>query len=221
MKEIAFDSGLKIGSFRAHDFFNDGSFYLLDVPGHATGHMCGLVRTTPTTFILLGADTCHIAGAIRPSEYHPLPATLLPSDGLDAYFPAPCPCAMFTSCHPLASTEPENDTKVRTTPYYKASDDPRSAYKDPVAANESIAGLGEFDGQPDVFICLAHDTGLLGVIPLLNDGGGEIGDWKEKGYKEATRWRWLNELPRDGKRGREAIITGFWRDGREVAGFDG
>ena len=31
--EINFNSGNKIGQYPAHDFFGDGSFYLLDVPG--------------------------------------------------------------------------------------------------------------------------------------------------------------------------------------------
>lgn len=217
LKEIMFDTSLKIGRFRAHDFFGDGSFYLLDVPGHATGHMAGLVRTTATTFVLLGADTCHLAGCIRPSEYNPLPASLGQSDGLDPYFPPSCPCSMFTSFHPVASTEEE----ARVTPYYTASETAGSAYKDPKAANESIKGLAEFDAHPNVFVCLAHDTGLLGILPLLNDGEEDIGDWKSKGYKEATTWRFLNELPRDGKPGRPGIVGGFWRNGKQVAGFDG
>ncbi|KAL3422832.1 metallo-beta-lactamase superfamily protein [Phlyctema vagabunda] len=33
--EINFDSNIKIGQFYAFDYFGDGSFYLLDVPGHA------------------------------------------------------------------------------------------------------------------------------------------------------------------------------------------
>ncbi|KAL2144222.1 hypothetical protein VTI28DRAFT_9433 [Corynascus sepedonium] len=38
---------LSIGRFRALDYFNDGSFYLLDTPGHATGHISALARVTP------------------------------------------------------------------------------------------------------------------------------------------------------------------------------
>ena len=217
LREITFDPNYKIGRFRAHDFFGDGSFYLLDVPGHATGHMCGLARTTLTTFTLLGADTCHIAGCFRPSEYNPMPANLLLKDGLVQYFVASCPCSMFSSFHPAARTEEE----ARVTPYYKASDARGSAFTNPKVANESIKGFEEFDAHPDVLVCLAHDTGLLGVLPMLNDGEGDIGDWKIKEYKEATNWRFLNELPRDGKQGRPRIVNGFWRDGKQVATFDG
>lgn len=44
LREVAFDDGLKIGRLRAVDWFGDGSFYLLDTPGHAVGHVCGLAR---------------------------------------------------------------------------------------------------------------------------------------------------------------------------------
>ncbi|KAF5379621.1 hypothetical protein D9757_009227 [Collybiopsis confluens] len=40
--------GLTIGGTAAHDFFGDGSFYLLDMPGHWPGHLVGLTRTTST-----------------------------------------------------------------------------------------------------------------------------------------------------------------------------
>lgn len=43
---------------RCSRLFGDGSFYLLEAPGHATGHMCGLARTTadPPLFVFMGAD---------------------------------------------------------------------------------------------------------------------------------------------------------------------
>jgi glyoxylase-like metal-dependent hydrolase (beta-lactamase superfamily II) len=215
MHEITFTTpdSLKIGRFRAHDYFSDGSFYLLDVPGHAIGHMCGLARTTPTTFMLLGADTCHFAGALRPSPYLPLPLTLSSiTYGLDSYFPPICPCSMFSDCHP-GQTEHEK----RTTGWYGPSRLPGSAYADADVAEASIAGLKEFDASAEVFVCLAHDPGLFEVLPLLNAGKDEVlNDWKAKGYKEMTKWRFLNELPREGKPGREPIVLGLWRDGKLV-----
>lgn len=33
MREIQFDPNFKIGKFAAFDFFGDGSFFILDVPG--------------------------------------------------------------------------------------------------------------------------------------------------------------------------------------------
>ena len=57
---LAFDTDLHIGRFSAHDLFGDGSFYLLDSPGHCVGHICGLARVTPTSFVFMGGDICHV-----------------------------------------------------------------------------------------------------------------------------------------------------------------
>lgn len=175
--------------------------------------MCGLARTTPTTFVLLGADTCHFPGALRPSNYLPLPSSLdSTTDGLDMYFPQPCPCEMFGDCHHASSAE-----EKRTTAYYTASSAPGSAYLDPMTADKSISSMKVFDACQDIFVCLAHDPSLLEVLPLFNhDSKADINNWREMGYKESTRWRFLNELPRDGKPGREPIVFGFWRDGKKV-----
>lgn len=213
LKEISFTQDFQIGKFSAFDYFGDGSFYLLDAPGHAIGHMCGLARTTEDTFLLMGADTCHFAGSIRPSQHVPLPETLdSSSSGLDPYFPNPCPCSVFCESHPATT-----DAEKRTTPWYSASKAPGSAYVDPDTANQSIKSLQDFDASPQVFICLAHDPGLFDILPLLNqDSNSSVNDWQEAGYKDAARWRFLNELPRRGKPGRPPIVFGFWKDGEEV-----
>ena len=213
VNEITFSPDFRIGDFEAFDYFSNGSFYLLNVPGHATGHMCALARTTESSFMLLGADTCHFAGALRPSPYNPLPETLdSATAGLDSYFPSPCPCSTFGGCHPASTVE-----EKRTIPYYRASQAPGSAYSDPDTANKSINSMKLFDASPDVFVCLAHDPALFEVLPLFNqDNKNKINDWKVMGYKESTKWRFLNELPRKGQRGREPTVFGFWRDGKRV-----
>jgi glyoxylase-like metal-dependent hydrolase (beta-lactamase superfamily II) len=80
IREIQFSStGLKVGGFDAFDYFGDGSFYLLDAPGHCKGHMCGLARTCvdPPTFIFMAADACHHPGLLRPTAQLPLPGDSL------------------------------------------------------------------------------------------------------------------------------------------------
>jgi glyoxylase-like metal-dependent hydrolase (beta-lactamase superfamily II) len=215
--EITFDDGFRIGDFRAFDYFGNGSFYLLDVPGHAIGHMCGLARTSEDTFLLMGADTCHFAGALRPTAAVPLPDNLEPTAwGLDANFPAPCPCSVFTDCHPCAETE------LRTTkPWYTASKAAGSAYIDPDTANKSITSLQAFDADPNVLVCLAHDPGLFEILPLLNqDPRCSVNDWKAKKFKDMSRWRFLNELPRGGKPGRPPLVMGWWKDGNQIEKMD-
>lgn len=57
------DSGpgfTSVGPFpRAYDYFGDGSFYLVDVPGHMVGHQAGLARTSENEWIVMGGDCCH------------------------------------------------------------------------------------------------------------------------------------------------------------------
>ena len=45
---------LKIGRFSALDYWGDGSFYVLDTPGHALGHVSALARVAKDEFVFLG-----------------------------------------------------------------------------------------------------------------------------------------------------------------------
>jgi hypothetical protein len=59
--EVDFTSSdITIGRFKAFDYFGDGSFYILDSPGHAVGHINALARTSASpkpSFIHLGGDS--------------------------------------------------------------------------------------------------------------------------------------------------------------------
>jgi glyoxylase-like metal-dependent hydrolase (beta-lactamase superfamily II) len=207
---LAFDTDLHIGRFSAHDLFGDGSFYLLDSPGHCVGHICGLARVTPTSFVFMGGDICHFSGDFRPSASYPLPDPI-PQGYLDeaSFFPKPCPCSLFTKRHPRVSGSASEDEK-RSTPFYEVTDHPKSAYIDPPVAAESVRKMQEFDDSPDVLVCIAHDPVLLEVLPTLNqDPGKDLNVWKEQGWKETCHWGWLNELPRNGKPGRKILVEGL------------
>ncbi|KAF5617821.1 metallo-beta-lactamase superfamily [Fusarium sp. NRRL 25303] len=205
------DFDIHVAGFPAHDYFGDGSFYLLDVPGHAIGHICGLARTTPDTFVFMGGDCCHYAGALRPTRYLPLPQEIS-SGVLDEYYPTPCTCSVFTQHHPKAKGE-----EARTTPFYDVSRAPGSAYTFPELAQKSIYKLQDLDAQPYVFICLAHDEVLFRVLPLFNDDTSkDINDWQARGLKDYCQWGFLNDLPKGGKPGREPFVVGQWRNGRQI-----
>jgi len=186
---------------------------LLILPKHAIGHICGLVRTTPDTFIFLGGDVCHFSGMFRPSSDIEMLDPISSTTRLDSYYPSPCLCSHFTSFHPA---HPDED-KARNSPYYGVSSHPNSAYLDAATAEVSIKSVSEFDADPNCFVCIAHDGVLLDVLPLLNnDPSAEIGDWKNRGYKEQSMWGFLNELPRDGEPGRKPIVQGLLRDGKVI-----
>ena len=62
IRELSYETGswVPFGPFhRAYDFFADGSFLLLDAPGHMAGHLMGLARTGPNEYVVLGGDCCH------------------------------------------------------------------------------------------------------------------------------------------------------------------
>ncbi|CAG9946968.1 unnamed protein product [Clonostachys rosea f. rosea IK726] len=202
---------LTVAGFPAVDYFGDGSFYLLDVPGHAIGHICGLARTTPDTFVFMGGDCCHYAGMFRPTEYLPLPREI-PTQTLDAYYPCPCPCSAFTQQHPRAT-----GADARTKTFYEVSREVGSAYSFGDIAQQSIDKLQALDAHPDIFICLAHDEILFNTLPLFNDDPTkDINCWKDRGHKEYCRWGFLNQLPKDKKPGQKPLVVGLWREGKRI-----
>ncbi|KFZ19873.1 hypothetical protein V502_03452 [Pseudogymnoascus sp. VKM F-4520 (FW-2644)] len=193
VREIAFSGNLKIGGFPAHDFFGDGSLYLLDAPGHAVGHIAGLARTTANTFVLLGGDSCHFPGVFRPSTHLTLPSIIPSTVRMDARFPRPCPSSCFTCIHPVQD-------KASSTPFYSLPQATGGWYVDPPRAQESVASLSELDGDEDILVLIAHDMAMLEIKELFPNYN--INAWKEKGWKERFAWSFLNELPDDSGRAR-------------------
>lgn len=44
---------------RALDYFGDGSFWIMQAPGHMAGNMCAAARLRGGEWVLLGSDCCH------------------------------------------------------------------------------------------------------------------------------------------------------------------
>ncbi|KAL8640805.1 MAG: hypothetical protein Q9228_002319 [Teloschistes exilis] len=170
IEEIKFQDDLHVGGFAAVDYFHDGSFYILDAPGHSHGHLCALARvtTSPDTFVFMGADAAHHPGIIRPTPYLPLPRRA-----------AGCSGEALQAIHPLRSVN---------APFFKPSERMFPAMKE---AEETVRKIMEMDAQENVFVVLAHDASLAGEMDTFPD---EIADWKEKGVKERTRWLFLKYL---------------------------
>ncbi|KAL8712618.1 MAG: hypothetical protein Q9220_003149 [cf. Caloplaca sp. 1 TL-2023] len=193
LREISFDTGLQIGACNAFDYFGDGSFYLLDSPGHAIGHMCGLARTTPSphsTFILLGGDCAHHAGEFRPSPSLPLPSTISPSP-LPHLHPNVCPGSLFIPIHRLY--DPSNRTSASDTPvsepFFQCA---AGGAHDVQKAQASVNKMASFDGREDVFVVIAHDAHVKDVVTLFPKGKANA--WREEGWKEKVRWRFLGDF---------------------------
>lgn len=61
-RELSFENEQwsPLGPFdRAHDFFGDGSFFLIDTPGHMPGHLGALALTGQDEWVFMGGDCCH------------------------------------------------------------------------------------------------------------------------------------------------------------------
>ena len=188
MREINFESDgndLNLGRYRAYDFFGDGSFYLLDTPGHAIGHMCGLARTSadPPEFIFMGGDITHHGGEFRPTQYLPLPKNIEPNP-LVAPFTGKttqmCPGEMFEAIHPK---------KSGTEPFFKPTGN--GVHHNTEDTKESIEKLYEFDAYENIFVNIAHDRSLYDVVeyfPKTANG------WSQKKWKQEGRWRFLRDF---------------------------
>lgn len=182
MREITFDGPgtVKVGQFKAIDFFGDGSFYLLDTPGHAIGHLGGLVRTTaqPDTFVFLGGDLSHHGGEIRPSKYLSLASATASVATEGAKHQATA----------LKALETIQTSRGRRTD--QAIFDP-CITSDFDEALQTIAGVQDADAEGDVFFIGAHDDTLKGIIEVYPQRANE---WKAKGWREKSLWAFLRDF---------------------------
>lgn len=81
---------------------------------------------------------------------------------------------------------------------------------DPPTAQKSVDGLEELDADENVFVCVAHDGGLLDVVDWFPSN---LNDWKQSGWKARSQWGFLNEMPIDGKPGRPWIAPRLVKEG--------
>lgn len=190
-RELDFNaqSKFQIGGLRAIDYFGDGSFYLLDAPGHAIGHICGLARVTSTkegdeedTFVFMGGDTAHHGGEFRPTEYLPLPEGISPSPYVSKYSSI-CPGHVFEAIHPR---------KKATDPYYEICSDVAHDIKDAVHSNERMQ---VFDAADNVLVIIAHDATILDENSGLEwFPKGTVKNWKAANTAEKVRWKFLEDF---------------------------
>lgn len=208
LRELDFTgSALAIGRFAALDYFGDGSFYFLDAPGHAVGHICGFARVKThaaaaggdDSFVFLGGDAAHHGGECRPSAYMPLPESISPhpftttgredDDSLAASQPF-CPGSLFDAILPADSSPTPAQSGVRTQPFYKPST-LFGIQHDAEEAERTIAKLQEVDVMDNVLVVLAHDESLLDVVDFYP---AKANDFVEKGWAKKCRWRFLRDF---------------------------
>lgn len=171
LHELSFDSDsqLNIGGYRAEDYFGDGSFYILDTPGHAIGHVCGLARVTPDTteqksaFVFMGGDACK---AISFPKARGISTT--------------CLGEFLVELHHRNSA---------VTPFYEMAE---SAVHDRAEAEQTISNMQAFDADSNVFVVIAHDATLLEMG--MNVFPDTINAWKQEDFARRGRWIFLRDF---------------------------
>ncbi|CAG8072376.1 unnamed protein product [Penicillium salamii] len=181
LREIDFSEGTKTGRFPAFDFFGDGSFYLVDTPGHAVGHLGALARTTtnPDTFIFMGGDLCHHGGGIRPSKHMSIPSDLS----------ATMPAALF----PCPGAEKYEKLLLERSggldrPFFHPAPMVGTDFAETV---KTIEKAQEADAENNIWFVSAHDPSLLGLVNLFPL---KANDWKERKWREQTLWAFLRDF---------------------------
>ena len=184
LREISFEkegNGLKIGRFNAFDYFGDGSFYLLDTPGHTIGHMCGFARTSsnPDTFVFMGGDASHHGGEFRPTEYLPIPKEINPTPfkrraGI-------CPGHLLQDIHPHGAADKPFYYVTESFAHHKAT------------ADWTIDGLGEYDANENVLLLLAHDDAIVDP-PKIDFYPESINDWYKNKVAQKIKWLFLGDF---------------------------
>ena len=192
VREISFDedgnASLKIGRFDAFDYFGDGSFYLLDAPGHSIGHMCGLARTTadPPSFVFMGADACHHAGVLRPSEYLPLPRSITLSPSPENMQHG---AKIDAGTYPGAALQHLTLEKNPSSAFFTVAHS--QLFLDWDAAMDTVGKIQEIDAADNIFVVLAHDLSLSDQVPFFPE---TINAWKAKNLREKTRWLFCSDF---------------------------
>ncbi|ETN39000.1 uncharacterized protein HMPREF1541_07042 [Cyphellophora europaea CBS 101466] len=185
--EIAFEPGdsrvVQIGQFPAFDYFQDGSLYLIDSPGHCVGHLCALARTSvnPSSFVFLGGDAAHHCGELRPSRHVPLPYSISPNP-----LPTKQQNSQFSPNKWFETLQTSRGRDV-TGPLYQ----PAFGHDmDQVLA--TIAKMQTYDGDDSILVVLAHDAAFRDAsVPKFPQA---INDWKKLGLGEKFRWTWLGDV---------------------------
>jgi len=122
------------------NLFGDGSFWILDAPGHMTGHQMALARTGQDEWVSMGGDCCH---------------------------------------HRDLLDDPRRDISVDVGPNGQPG-----FHKDPKRARESIRKLELLHSNASVFVALAHDAQIDGIVPVYPKS---LNGWFKIGLKKRVR----------------------------------
>ncbi|KAH8801235.1 hypothetical protein DL96DRAFT_1563993 [Flagelloscypha sp. PMI_526] len=174
---------LRIGGFRALDYFKDGSLYLLSVPGHQEGHITALARVAPTTFVYLSGDTFHHVAQVRPT------AALLKSVPMDSSALSSAESHVNTSFFASGGKDtPTNfDFSARSGPFLDLTE--HGVYADPATSRISQYSTWDFDANDDLIVVASHDTAFRDHFTADPQA---LMKWKQTGLKKQVVWKFAD-----------------------------
>ncbi|CAN9171500.1 unnamed protein product [Alternaria alternata] len=161
------DTKLLIGGLLPWIILVTAVFHLLDAPGHASGHLCGLARTTTNTFMLFTGDVYHHASQIRPSVSVPLPEYV----NVPNLIPNPLPAKQLAQIAP---------SRCCSAPLLQ----PGKVNSDLSTAMRTINAVRGFDDQDNVFLVAAHDHTVSAVIDTFPRSANQ---WKQRRVERADK----------------------------------
>lgn len=129
----------------------------------------------------MGGDVCHHGAELRPSSHASIPS--------DIQIPFSTPqvpslCLGAAHFHALNKSRGNGPNEPFFLPAPENTHDMQMALG-------SIGHTQGLDGQDDVWVVFAHDMSIEGVADFFPKGAN---DWKEKGWKAGTAWRFLEDL---------------------------
>ena len=122
------------------DIFDDGSFFILDAPGHMPGHQMALARTGEDEWVAMGGDCCH---------------------------------------HRNLLEDRSREISVDVGPNGQLG-----FHKDPVNARKTIGKSQLLHSNESIFVALAHDAQIDGIVPLYPQ---PLNGWRAAGLKSKIR----------------------------------
>ncbi|KIX06194.1 uncharacterized protein Z518_04168 [Rhinocladiella mackenziei CBS 650.93] len=142
-----FDDGSVPKSFpftKGVDLFQDGSFFILDAPGHMPGHQMAMARTGQEEWVAMGGDCCH---------------------------------------HRDLLDNPKRKISVDVGPNGQPG-----FHQDASKARATISKSQALHWNESVYVVLAHDAQIDGIIPLYPQ---TLNGWRENGMKSKVRMETL------------------------------
>jgi glyoxylase-like metal-dependent hydrolase (beta-lactamase superfamily II) len=127
----------KFGPFdQAMDYFGDGSFWIIQAPGHMPGNLCAAVRLEGGEWVLLGSDCCHSRCVLITSLHMSMTLTVYSIREL------------FDGVHEIAVWQQADGTTA-------------SLQADVCAAKDTIARIRVMEQHLKVHVAFAHDASWM------------------------------------------------------------